>query len=435
LDETYLNGIKLDCETIDDTFSKSLAKYEFPYRDQALLEDMGLNARQIKLRCYFFNDTYEDHELLVALLYDQNSFELQHPVYGLLSGSIDTVSVRHNDRKRTAEIDISFVEGVTDVEPIVVIDVETSVEDLYETGLEEGYEEFSVNASDALGAEAPSILDKVLDPALGILEQFNNISQTARAYVKKVDAAVRQFESALSAVTTPANALISTINFATNLPGRVIGSVANVAHRYSILYESVKDAPDRFIQSFKDGLTALEASVFPDHSRSSYTRDDNDADTHMWKALKSVAALEAGLQSGYCFSTDEENRQVQKRNEGLKTFDAVGNYIPPAACDAVMNVREIETTLYVAREMIAAAVELSRQNKSLKKTARLLLQHVNVIKLERERIIRIELDNEMPLHLVCLKYGLPYQAAERILAINNISNPNFVSGSIDIYAR
>ena len=99
-----------------------------------------------------------------------------------------------------------------------------------------------------------------------------------------------------------------------------------------------------------------------------------------------------------------------------------------------MNVREIETTLYVAREMILTAVVLSRQNESLKKTARLLLQHVNIIKLERERIIRITLDNEMPLHLVCLKYGLPCQAAERILAINNISNPNFVSGSIDIYA-
>ncbi|MDY6789671.1 MAG: hypothetical protein SWH54_00195, partial [Thermodesulfobacteriota bacterium] len=220
-----------------------------------------------------------------------------------------------------------------------------------------------------------------------------------------------------------------------NLPGRVIGSVANVAHRYSILYDSIKGAPDRFIQSFKDGLIAFEASVFPDHSRSSYLPVSIDADTHTWKALKSVAALEAGLQSGYCFSTDEENRKVQKRNETQKTFDAVGNYIPVSGNDPVMNVREIEKTLYVAREMIAAAVELSRQNQSLKKTARLLLQHVNEIKLERERIVRIELDNEMPLHLVCLKYDLPYQAAERILAINNISNPNFVSGSIDIYAR
>lgn len=434
MDETYLNGIKLDCETIDDSFSKALAKYEFPYRDQALLEDMGLNARQVKLRCYFYNDTYEDHEKLVALLYDQKSFELQHPVYGLLSGSIDIVSVRKDDRERTAEIDISFVEGDTDVEPTVFVDVETGAEDLYQTGLEEGYEEFSVNAADALGAEAPSILDKVLDPALGILEQFTEISQAARAYVKKVDAVVRQFESALSAVTTPANALISTIDFTANLPGRVIGSVAKVAHRYGILYESIKGAPDRFLQSLKDGLTVLEASVFPDHSMSSYTRDDNDADTHTWKMLKNVVALEAGLQSGYCFSTDEENRQVQKRAEGVKSFDALGNYIEPQTVDAVMNIREIETTLYIAREMIRAAVELSRQNESLKKTARLLLQHVNVIKLERERIIRVDLDNEMPLHLVCLKYGLPYQAAARILAINNISNPNFVSGSIDIYA-
>jgi hypothetical protein len=42
----------------------------------------------------------------------------------------------------------------------------------------------------------------------------------------------------------------------------------------------------------------------------------------------------------------------------------------------------------------------------------------------------------MPLHLVCLKYGLPYTDAERLLGVNRqIRNPNFADGEVLVYAR
>ena len=433
--ETYLNGIRLDCETIEDTFSKAIAKYEMPYSDQALLEDMGQNARKIRIRCYFYNDTYEKHHDLLFLLYGEDSFELQHPEYGLLQGSVESVTVRHDDREQTAEIDFNFIEGTTDIEPTILEDVESGVEDLYKSAIEESQDNFTEKVKSALGSEASGIIDKVLDPALDIYEQFTDISLTARAYVKKVDTAVRTFESTLSGITTPANRLISTIDFATNLPGRVIGSIAHVAHRYSQLYETIIDAPDRFIQSFKDGLADLEAAVFPNHSNASYTADSSDADTHTWQTYKSLAASEASLQAGYAFSTDEENRQANKRQESVKSFDASGNYIKTETAVPVMNVREIEITLDIIREMTQEAIDNTRQNESLKQMALMLLKHVSAIKLEREKIVAIELDNEMPMHLVCLKYGLPYQAAPRILAINNIPKPNFTAGTIDIYVK
>jgi len=433
--ETVLNGIKLDCETIEDSFAKSIAKYEIPYSDQAMLEDMGQNARKVRIRCYFYSDTYEKHHDLIFLLYGEDAFELQHPEYGLLSGSIESVTVRHDDREQTAEIDFNFVEGTTEIEPTVLEDVESGIENLYESVLEEAQDNFIEKVKSALGTEASGILDKVLDPALDIYEQFIDISMTARAYVKKIDTAVRTFESTLSGITTPANRLISTIDFATNLPGRVIGSIAKVANKYSQLYETIIDAPDRFIQSFRDGMAELETEVFPNHSRASYTADSSDANTHTWQAYKSLLASEASLQAGYAFSADEENRQAQKRLENVKSFDTSGNYIKAETVQPAMNVREIETTLYIIRKMIQEAVDNERQNESLKQMALTLLKHISAIKLEREKIITIELDNETPLHLVCLKYGLPYQAAERILAINNISKPNFTAGEIDIYAR
>ena len=60
-----------------------------------------------------------------------------------------------------------------------------------------------------------------------------------------------------------------------------------------------------------------------------------------------------------------------------------------------------------------------------------LLTQVNSVRLEREKMIEVALDNTMPLHLVCLKYGLSYRDAERLLKVNNsIQNPNFTAGVI-----
>lgn len=435
MSDTYLNGIKLDCETIEDTFVKSIAKYEMPYSDKTFLEDMGLNARKVRIRCYFFTDTYEKHKDLLFLLYGEESFELQHPMYGLLQGSIDTVSVRHDEHEKTAEVDFNFIEGVTDVEPTIISDIESESEDLYVSALKEAEADLAGKTKLALGSEAASVLEKDIDPAVDIYEQFEDFSQTARTYVKKVDSAVRTFESTLSSITTPANRLISTIDFATTLPGRVIGSIADVAHKYSQLHESIADAPDRFVQSFRDSIAELEAVVFPDHSTSTYTADSADANTHMWQAFKGIVAAEISLQAGYMFSADEIDRQAQKRQENVKSFDIYGNYHKPESLEPVMNVREIETTLYIVREVTQAAINATRQNENLKQMAVALLKHVTAVKLEREKIITVRLDNALPLHLVCLKYGLPYKAAERILPLNSIPNPNFTAGEIDIYAR
>jgi prophage DNA circulation protein len=98
-----------------------------------------------------------------------------------------------------------------------------------------------------------------------------------------------------------------------------------------------------------------------------------------------------------------------------------------------MTVRDLESSLATVRGRLQAAVNLARQSTSLKQQALSLQTHVNTIKLEREKITRVRLDNTLPLHLVCLRYGLPYSAAERLLTINEIRNPNEVSGEVAIY--
>jgi len=87
------------------------------------------------------------------------------------------------------------------------------------------------------------------------------------------------------------------------------------------------------------------------------------------------------------------------------------------------------------RTRIEAAVEKAREMDSLKIMAAALLTHVNNVRLEREKMVAVILDNPMPLHLVCLKYGLPYTDAERLYKVNRLQNPNFTSGEVLVYAR
>jgi hypothetical protein len=100
-----------------------------------------------------------------------------------------------------------------------------------------------------------------------------------------------------------------------------------------------------------------------------------------------------------------------------------------------MNINELEATLAIVRTRIEAAVEKAREIDSLKTMAVALLNHVNSVRLEREKMAKVVLDNPMPLHLVCLKYGLPYQDAERLIRVNNIPAPNFTSGEVMVYVR
>lgn len=423
--DTYkaeLDGYSLDIETIEDSFEKSIAEYEFPYKDGALLEDMGQKARTIKIRCYFYGEDYLTHLEFLNHLEKKEAFELLHPKYGLLNGSVKSVSVKHDDRTETAEIDISFVENLRgDKDPNLRYrqgDINSTTEDLFEQGQIEQMDEFSQDTIDELGAAGMEILNKTLDFSLGVLEQFQDVSGAVRNYIKSVDTYVSGLESILNDIANPANSIISTIDYGVNLPGRVISAVAKTVERYAILYDSLRTAPTRFINSLSDGCKSLENAF------SSFS-----------KHTKIASVQRCALESSYFYKADELKRLILRKSEKAKSFDALGNYIKSETIEPIMAVNELEQTLADVREYLQDAIDSARQMQSLKDLAEGLLAYVNSIKIERDKIIKVSIDNPLPLHLVCLKYGLSYNYAERIHSINKIRNPNFMSGDISIYAR
>jgi len=420
-----INGFALEIETTDDTWEKSIARHEYPYKNGALLEDMGQKARCLKFRCYFWDDgadhaTYDDHRDFLDHLDDMEIIELVHPKYGPLRGSIESVAIHHDDRDRMAQIDISFVEGlIEDPDDTAHEDVEAGAEESYNDSIADQQQEFADDAKSAMGSESSGILGKVLDPNLGIVEQFTSVSTKARNYLKMVEKYVGILEGTLNTIANPANSLTSTLNYGTSLPGRVIGSITRCMERYALLYQSPQTAPARFVDSMSQGHKELAA-----------------ASGAFAKTTTIAAASHTALQTAYLYKQDETVRTLQKRSEGKPAFDTLGNYTPPelSATDIQpMTVRELESSLATVRGMLQDAINLSRQSTSLKKQALQLQTHVNTIKLDREKITQVQLDNPMPLHLVCLKFGLPYGAADRLMMINDIRNPNEVGGEVSVY--
>lgn len=422
-----IDGIAIEIATISDEIEKSIARHEYPYMNGALLEDLGERARVVRIRCYFWDDgadhqTYDAHLDFQDSLEGMDIIELVHPQYGPMRGCIESVSIRHDDRERVAEIDLTFVEGlIEDSDDTAGEDVEAGSEEAYIDGIEEQKGVFSDGVFTALGSEAGSILATVLDPALGIIEQFNAVSTGARGYLKTVEAYVATVEGTLNGIANPANGLVSLIDYGTSLPGRVIGSLARCLERYALASDGLRAAPSRYADSLAMGLASLTA-----------------ASGDFAGTTQRGGAAHIALQVAGCYKEDEQRRRQLRQAEKIPAFDVLGAYRRPASSSGdpqPMTVRELEASLATVRGLIQTAVELSRPATSLKRQAELLQTHVGTIKLERERTLAVRIDNSLPLHIVCLMHGLPYAAAERLLAINQIRNPNEVSGEVLIYAR
>lgn len=426
MDDLYraqLDGYDLEIETLDDQFEKAIVRHEFPYRDGALLEDMGQKARVTTIRCYFWDEgehyTYADHIDLVNHLKSRELFELVHPRYGVMRGCVEKVGVRHDDRLMTAEVDITFVENLRGLLPdIEYEDVEAAAEEAFVDTQHKQLDAFSAAAAAVLGVEAADILDRTLNAGQGVLEQFQATSLKARTYLKKMDGWVRTFESTLTEVANPANGIVATINYGTNLPGRVIGSLARCIERYVTLYNTTANAPARFLDNLNQAMLTLENAAI---------------------GSSGLIRVAGGAQAAYAlagiYKIDEQARQQHRQAEQSPSFDVRGAYRPGPELAPMLTVDDLEASLASARAILQTGVDSDRTMTPLKEMARSLMEHVNTIKLERDKIVTITLDNTLPLHLICHMRGLSYNYAERISSINQIRNPSFTSGEVRVYAR
>jgi prophage DNA circulation protein len=414
--------IRVEMETIEDTFEKALAKYDYPYVDGVDIEDMGQKAHVMKLRTYWYDDVdhlgYDDHILLINSLEGKNKLDFTHPKYGLMKVSVESLSVRHDDKLRSAEIDMTLIEQMRGaIQPLMLPSIKSSAEEAYIKAQQQQELKLAEDIKKKIPGADAVVLSKTFDSSLGLLAQAQEYSTKTRDFIGQVEKYIELGEGLLNQVENPVNTLQFAISYSENLPGVILGSLAVFVEKVAVTFDNLRDFPSRFLDNVQDGLDDLQDAF------DQFNSDDNSeaavsAREVMSEHLQNVGAQRYALEAAYTYSADDE-----------------------AAKDAdseieVMNIRELETSLATARDMLQTAIETAREMDSLKEMAEALLEHVNKVRLDREKMVGVELDNPMPLHLVCLKYGLSHKDAERLLKVNKkVRNPNFTSGEILVYAR
>jgi len=433
----------LDIETISDGFSKSLVKHKYPRRNGVNIEDLGLKERTSTIRVYFGVQgglaPYEAHFEFIEALKATDRFILGHPVYGAINGKIETVNARHDDREDCVEVDVTFIEEAADDEPEASRSVDDAAEGALFSGLETELPALcSLDAAAALGAEGSSICEKALAAGTGVAAQFTGVSVIARAWVSRTDSGLSWLDTKLIAISQPATGALAAASFVETLPGRVAGSVARCAERYAESLSGLRAFPARFSHELRAALDNLAGSLgelkstAPPGTPRAVAEDA--ARDMLVRQLRVAASLRVSLEMAYAFRADQDARAGAKQTEAARSFDRLGNFLSPAPFVPLLTGDDIEAALREAQAAAQAATDAGRGIQSVKDAAAALADHARGTLIEAEKIYELDVDGVQPLHLICVRAGLPYNAAERVLAINpQIRNPSFVRGTIRMY--
>lgn len=419
-DEGLLADIIIQFETITDTFEKAIARYDYPYADGADLEDMGERAHVIRFRCWFWDDgeqqSYDTHTLLLEALADKDLLDFVHPKYGLLRGKIETIAINHNDAIRTAVIELTFVEQMrAELSVAAAENVRSAVESAY-VAAQAKQESLLMQALAAIPGVDPAAVSKALNTAQGLLTQMQGYTSATRAAVAEIEKHIAAADATVNQTTSPLNSIQATLTYGLTLPGRVLGSLSGALEKTARTCDSLWNYPSQFISKLDDALDELESS-FDDLADGATSPAGRSAGLVMRNHITIAGAQRLALEAAALYA--EDDRAAREADPDFQ----------------VMHLQELEATLAVVRARLAAAVGVARDMDDLKAMAAALLTQVNTVRLEREKMVAVTLDNPLPLHLVCLKYGLPYSDAERLIKVNRISRPNAVSGEVSVYVR
>lgn len=419
--QASIDGISFDCETLEDSLEKAIARHEYPYKPGAHLEDMGQKARVIKIRCYFLNERYEGHKSLIDYIRQtDHAYELTHPKYGLIRGQVESMVVRHDDREQTAEIDLTFIEDSSITTPTSFSpSVSGGTEEAWITGQAELGDEMRRDIGDQFPTDLEELLKDIDPTKTTLFEQYSGLTKAARAYVKRIDQYVSRLKAILDEIVSPANSLVSTTDYADNMIGVTLSSLAGAIERHSILYSTLNDAPDRFLDSFRADVAVIEDEF-----------EDFGKYTAIAKSQREAVDL------GVILEGDQASYQAAKQAAEVATFSPLGRLQKDISdSEDVLTITEIENALATVRSDLQEAIDDARDMQSLKTMAATLTDYVISIKKSKPPLVAVNIDNALPLHLVCLKYGLSYNEADQLMAINRIPNPNFTSGEVQVYVR
>jgi hypothetical protein len=336
-------------------------------------------------------------------------------------------------------------------------DVLSDCEDAFSTSILESIAAFGAEATAVLGAEASTVVSFAINTAAAIPGQFSGLSMNALSFVEAVSSGVTALNAVLPGVTNPANSVLAAIQFPRTLPGLAVQAAAKACERYMILRQPLTSQPTSFTSTLASDFSALPAAISQAGNLAGGTAAPaaiRVSTVTLPKIINAQAASACALALAQVYANDQANWTTVEQSQAQNSFDALGRYIyPDTASTPLMTVGDLEQTLSDVRTQIQGAIDFMRANdvppssvasgiegagstmSGLKQAALALQTQVESEMLARETVVEVAIPNPMPLHLICLMVGLPYNAAEQLWAINRgiMQNPNAVSGPVYVY--
>lgn len=444
-----LGGIPIQIENppgIQDPIEPMIVEHEPAKKNGARLENMGLKAKRSTFTAFFKGEAeWNNHLRLIELIEKQELMDFIHPKYGLRTGRIiQPFVISQGEIENQISIAITFVEDIlTDKRLVLREDVSQAAKNHAVNINEQVIDTTKSEIDTQLGEQGTGIADRIIDFTNDIIDEFADVTGPVRAFVKEADRTVKAMEGTLAAITNPVNSYINALDFGTSLPGRMVKAATQLAERVAVLIEDFGTAPEGFVNSYRDQMLIFEETIGIDSGTLGGTtvgstlqkQNERAAKEEMQRNSRTAGATMAAVKLAEIYATDDENRRQIQAQEQAESFDFKGNYLGATFTpQPIMTVREIEDSLFTAREYIQQAIDLDRSSLALHDLALSLTRNVNEVKINLEQVVTVTLTETLPLFIVLNRYALPYKMVGRIIALNDIPDPNNVTGNIKLYA-
>lgn len=116
LQDASFRGVQFECTATTDAYKKALAIHQAPYSNDAEIEDMGIDPRQISITAMYTGKDYLTWtNALEAVLAQTGSGELIHPIYGILQVQVMSWQIQHDvENVDYCAISMEFVKAKSD---------------------------------------------------------------------------------------------------------------------------------------------------------------------------------------------------------------------------------------------------------------------------------------------------------------------------------
>lgn len=410
-----LGDYYLDIINVSDTIPYGIVVHEYPRSHKNTLEWMGQKTRKISINCAFsehltlsdnwgnsakIKPYYENHFSFLDYIKVNQEFTFVHPVYGTLKGSVQNITVTHDDSINYAAITFDFLvlnNKVTNyVKPITV--------------------------------QQSADLKEVSDRNLNLAKSARTGAAVLQQWTANTQLSINTLRAYANSVTSPAKSIANTIYYASDLPSQLIEAINFAIDRAIQPIIAADTAPAATINNMIVAITGLKNTfikAFPDRDTSNEQK---------WITI--LGASRVSYETAKIYEEDNKRNRQQKRQSTQRAFDAAGNYVGSTDFEETMTIDELDKTCFDIKSLIDGAIQLDREQPELKNQGMTIQRYVNQIKLNRERIIT---KTEVPLqsmHQIAVNNDLDYRRAEQLIKLNpRIHNPTFAWGDIKILSE